>query len=92
MRIITKPLFKSGLKDILSYISHDSKVQAKQFNKTLFVGINSLEYFPYKFRKSLYFDNEHIRDYVFKGYIIPYLIDKENDVIVVLDIFTWIDK
>jgi len=92
MKIITKPLFKSGLKDILVYISHDSKIRAKQFNKTLFVGINSLDNFPYKFRKSVYSDNEHIRDYVFKGYTIPYLIDEANDVIVVLDIFKWIDK
>ena len=92
MRIITKILFKSGLKDILTYIDHDSKVRAKQFNKTLFVGINSLDNFPYKFRKSIHFNDKNIRDYVFKGYTIPYLIDEESDVIVVLDIFKWIDK
>ena len=92
MRIITKPLFKSGLKDILAYIGQDSKVRAKQFNKSLFVGINSLDNFPYKFRKSIHFNNEQIRDYVFKGYTIPYLVDEENDVIVVLDIFKWMEK
>ena len=26
------------------------------------------------------------------GYTIPYLVDSENDVIVVLDIFKWTDK
>jgi len=31
--------------------------------------------------------NIHVRDYIFKGYTIPYLIDEENVVIVVLDIF-----
>ncbi len=92
MRIITKPLFKSGLKDILTYIGYDSKVRAKQFNKNLFVGINSLDNFPYKFRQSIHFNDENIRDYVFKGYTIPYLIDEENDMIVILDIFKWIDK
>jgi len=89
MKVTTKPLFKSGLKEILTYIGLDSKTRAKQFNKALFVGINSLDNFPYKFRKSIYFNNKEIRDYGFMGYTIPYLIDEENDVIVVLDIFKW---
>jgi hypothetical protein len=41
---------------------------------------------PYKFRKSIYFDNEDIRDYIFMGYVVPYFIDVMNDRIVVLDI------
>ena len=92
MRVVIKPLFKSGLKEILTYIAGDSKNRAKQFNEELFMGINSLDDFPYKFRKSLYYDDEYIRDYIFKGYTIPYLIDEKNDVIVVLDIFKWTEE
>jgi plasmid stabilization system protein ParE len=92
MKVTTKPLFKKSLKKILIYIGTDSKYRAKKFNKALFIGINSLDNFPYKFRKSIHFNDEKIRDYIFMGYTIPYLIDSENDIIIVLDIFKWTDK
>ena len=92
MKVTTKPLFKKSLKKILVYIGTDSKYRAKKFNKVLFLGINSLDNFPYKFRKSIHFNDEKIRDYIFMGYTIPYLIDSENDIIIVLDIFKWTDK
>ena len=92
MEVTTKPLFKKALKEILIYIATDSKHRAKRFNKDLFIGINDLDTFPYKFRKSIHFNNKKIRDYIFKGYTIPYLIDESNDVIIVLDIFKWTDK
>jgi len=44
---------------------------------------------PYKYRKSYYYDDENIRDFIFKGYTIPYLIDKQKDLLVVLDIFKY---
>ncbi|UCN01581.1 hypothetical protein LCX93_11680 [Sulfurimonas sp. SWIR-19] len=48
--------------------------------------------FPYKSRKFLYHDDENIRDYIFKGYTIPYLIDNNKNKIVLLDIFKWKNK
>jgi hypothetical protein len=51
--------------------------------------LSTLPHFPYKFRQSIHYDDSHIRDYIFKGYTIPYLIDTANDTIVVLDIFKW---
>lgn len=92
MEIITNQLFESQLRSVLTYISKDSKNRAKKFNKALFLGIKSLDSFPYKFRKSAYFDDEHVKDYIFMGYTIPYLVDKDNNVIVILDIFKWRDK
>lgn len=47
---------------------------------------------PYKYRKSFYYDDINVRDMIFKGYTIPYLIDEKNNKIVLLDIFKWIDK
>ncbi|EGR7920127.1 type II toxin-antitoxin system RelE/ParE family toxin, partial [Campylobacter jejuni] len=41
----------------------------------------------YKFRKSLAFDDENVRDFIFKGYVIPYKIDKEKDLIIILGIY-----
>ena len=92
MKLIKEVNFTRNLERIVLYIADDSKSRARTFSRNLQKQLNNLEYFPYKFRKSIYFENEHIRDYVFKGYTIPYLIDEENDVIVVLDIFKWLER
>ena len=42
---------------------------------------------PYKFRRSKSFDDNKIRDFIFKGFVIPYLMDEPNDTIVILAIF-----
>jgi len=44
---------------------------------------------PYRFRQSQYYENPNVRDLIFKGYTIPYLIDNDNEKLVVLDIFKW---
>jgi hypothetical protein len=44
---------------------------------------------PLKYRKSIYFENETIRDFIFKGYCIPYLIEAEYERIILLDIIKW---
>jgi len=41
---------------------------------------------PYKFRPSIYFTNENIRDLIFKGYTIIYKIDVSKDIITVIAI------
>lgn len=34
---------------------------------------------PLKCRKSIYFDDDNIRDLIFKGYVIPYKVDKTKN-------------
>jgi len=92
VKIIKDEYFTQNVEYIIMYIADDSKTRARNFRNNLHKKLNSLDNFPYKFRKSIYFDNENIRDYVFMGYNVPYLVDEENDVIVVLDIFKWIEK
>jgi len=43
-----------------------------EFLKELKKKIINLKHFPYKYRKSFYFDDENIRDLIFKGYTIIY--------------------
>ena len=47
---------------------------------------------PMKYRKSIYFENETIRDFIYKGYCIPYLIDADNKRIILLDIIKWEER
>jgi len=54
------------------------------------MNINAIPDMPYKYRKSFYHDSDNIRDMIFKGYTIPYMINE--DTIALLDIFKWTDK
>ena len=92
MKLQKDALFLASLDNILDYIAQDGLVYAKKFNRKLQKALNSIPNFPYKSRKSLYYDSEDIRDYIFKGYTIPYFIDNNNNKIILLDIFKWIDK
>ena len=89
MQIIKDELFKESLKTVLKYIAQDSKAKASKFNKQLSVQVNKLDNMPFKFRQSNYYDDNNIRDLIFKGYTIPYLVDEEKELIVVLDIFKY---
>ena len=92
MKLEFNPLFEEALFGILMYIMQDSEQASLTFEEELFEHLDGLLLFPYKFRKSLYYDDEQIRDYIFMGYTIPYLVDEKHDVIVVLDIFKWVEK
>jgi len=78
--------FKKQLRHIYDFISSDSIYYAKEFNKNLQKKVELLPHMPYKYRKSIYFDNENIRDLIYKGYTIPYLIDEDKKSIVLLGI------
>ena len=89
MLIHRSSCFTDNFTTILVYISLDSKNRAKQFKNALQNSLNNIPDMPYKFRKSIYFDDDNIRDYIFMGYSIPYLIEKEKNRIVLLDIIKW---
>jgi hypothetical protein len=42
---------------------------------------------PFKYKPSIYFKNENIRDMTYKGYTINYKVNFEKDLIEVLRIF-----
>lgn len=92
MNVIQDNFFTENLKDILRFIAKDSKQRAHDFNIALIKKLKNLPTHPYKFRKSFYHESIHVRDFVFKGYTIPYLIDETKQVIVLLDIFKWSER
>ena len=85
MKIIETDKYKVKLENIADYIAQDKKGAANKFLKELKNKIINLKHFPYKYRKSFYFNDENIRDLIFKGYTIIYKIEKDK--IIVLDIF-----
>jgi len=73
-KIIYEKRFFDDIKEIIEYIKKDKPQSAAKFKKDLKNKIENLSHFPFKYRKSIYFDDESIRDLIFKGYIIPYKI------------------
>jgi len=78
--------FERELDAILDYIAEDSLNRAIAFVDTLEEKLDELSHMPYKFRHSIYFNDENIRDFIFKGYVTPYLIDEKNRKIILLGI------
>ncbi|MCT7446988.1 type II toxin-antitoxin system RelE/ParE family toxin [Aliarcobacter skirrowii] len=89
MKIIKNISFDDNLLSILKYISKDSISRAKNFKNQLDKKIKNIPNMPFKSRQSIHFNDIFVRDLIFKGYTIPYLIDEDLDVIVILDIFKW---
>ncbi len=92
MIILRKREYSIALKVILLFIAKDSKDKAVNFKNQLDKKISDLVNFPYKFKQSRNHENEDVRDMIFKGYTITYLIENDKDRISILDIYKWIDK
>lgn len=74
MQLERSEKFAEDLEKILLYIAKDSKPSAHRFVNELYETLYSIEPYLFKYRKSIYFDDETIRDCIFKGYVIPYKI------------------
>ncbi len=92
MVVIRKREYLDELKKILSFIALDSATRANIFKKQLDLRVDNLIYFPYKYRQSFHHKNENVRDLIYKGYTIVYIINQKNESIEVIDIFKWVDK
>lgn len=88
-KVVASSAFRANLSKILKFIAKDSKTKATRFKNALQKELQELPYMPIKYRKSIYFENETIRDFIFKGYCIPYLIKAEHERIILLDIIKW---
>ncbi len=73
--------FGDKLNDQVEYIAKDKPVAARKFKSEVIKRIKGIPKMPYANRKSIFFDREDIRDLVFKGYVIVYKINIENQTI-----------
>jgi len=87
MKIIYNPEFENNLIKILDYIALDKPQASINFALELEESISNLVNFPYKYRKSIYFNDENIRDLIFKGYTVIYRINSIKKEIEILRIF-----
>ena len=87
MQIRLDKKFEINFNATLEYIAKDKLSASKTFRQELLKQIKNLPNFPYKFRKSIYFNDDNIRDMIYKGYTIVYEIDLKNNRIILLNIF-----
>lgn len=85
MVIKYKPKFERELKTIFDFIAKHSLNRAREFRNELIAKIERTAQTPLICRKSINFDDESIRDLIFKSYVIPFAI--EDDAIYVLGIY-----
>ncbi len=78
MKIVFKDTFYHRLENQIEYISLDSPSRARKFRSDLFKRIKEIVTNPYRYRKSIYFEQETIRDLIFKGYTIVFRITENN--------------
>lgn len=87
MTIDYSPRFKKELLAIHKFIAKDSLNRANHFKNEIKSNIESISSFPLKHRQSQQSDNPNLRELIYKGYTIAYLVDELNDQIILLGIF-----
>ena len=86
MRIICSKLYEEQLKEILDEMVATDFSAAKNFKMYLDTIMLNIPTKTKKYKQSIYFDEENIKDVEHQGYTIPFLIDQEKDIYVILGI------
>lgn len=82
--IIFSEQFDKNLEEIKSYIClKDSEARFQSFATELFKNIENVEFMPLKHRKNSQLNQENIRDLIYKGYTIPFLILENSDIFII---------
>ena len=87
MTITRTQEYQKELLVILKHIADNKITASRKFKKDLNEQIDKIPNFPYKSRKSIYFNDENARDMIFKKYTINYEIDLNKNTIFILSIF-----
>jgi len=75
MKISFEAKFIEKLNDQVRYISKDKPQAARKFKSDLIKNLRKDLKKTFHFKRSIYYKNENIRDYVFKGYTCVYEIN-----------------
>lgn len=83
MTILSSELYRTQLKSILSTLA---PVEIKSFKLYLDTIILNMPSKAGKYKPSLYFEDERVKDIDHQGYTIPFYHDEEKDAYVILGI------
>ncbi|NPA60416.1 MAG: type II toxin-antitoxin system RelE/ParE family toxin [Epsilonproteobacteria bacterium] len=86
MQILTSKLYEIQLQKILHTITTQDPDYAKDFKTYLDTIILNIPTKDKKYKKSLYFDDENIKDIPFHGCIVVFYVDNRNTTYIILGI------
>ncbi len=78
MKIVYKESFVKRIENQLDYIAQDKPSAARKFKIELIDKITEIPKNPKRFRKSIYFNDDSIRDLIYKGYTIVFRINSDQ--------------
>ena len=78
MKIIYSKKFQNSLANIVDFIAQDSPKRARNLPQTL---NQTIAFMPYKHRKNFIANDENIRDFIFKGYVIIFEINENIEIL-----------
>jgi len=84
MKIECSPLYEKQIKDILELICEDSVEDAKKFKLYLDTIIMNAHTKFKKYKQSIYFEDENIKDIEYEAFTIPIMYEKESDKYIIL--------
>jgi len=86
MKIVVTSLYEEQLKNILDEGTAENLEGVKKFKMYLDTVIINMQTKVQKYKKSIFFDDENIKDIEFQGLTIPFFIDEESESFVLLGI------
>ena len=75
MKVKILDSFSDKLVNQVEFIAQDKPKAAQKFRKDVIKILKSVSSMPYKYRKSIYFNDEYVREIIFKGYTLVYRIN-----------------
>jgi len=86
MNVLYSGLYKEQLKEALELVEKKDDIDASSFELYLDTIIVNMHTKVKKYKQSLYFDDENIKDIQNQGFTIPFYIDEEKNIYVLLGI------
>ena len=83
MKVKISDDFVQKLNSQIEYIARDKPVAARKLKSAILTGIKKLAQHPYSARRSIYFEDESIRELIIKGYKIIYRVESSSNEMVV---------
>ncbi len=90
MIVKTTSEFRAKLHRQINYIAKDKPMAARKFKKNIYAEIKKIPERKYSYKKSDFFDDNEIREMIFKGYRI--IFDIKQSEIIVFGFHKWEDS
>lgn len=86
MNVLASDLYKLQLQEAIEYIKKQGEVEVGAFEMYLDTIIVNMHTKAKKYKKSIYFDNENVKDIQNQGFTIPYFMDEQKRIYILLGI------